>query len=68
MVTRLDGPPTEFLPFNQGNDGAAGNPVNTDGGHRTAYLWEKSGHAKAGWKFWAVISSPDVIKRNRSRK
>lgn len=40
MVTRLDGPATEFLPFNQGNDGAAGNPVNPTG-HRTAYLWER---------------------------
>ena len=30
-----------FLPFNQGNDGGAGNPVNPKGGHRTAYLWEE---------------------------
>ncbi|MDP1586912.1 MAG: type I restriction endonuclease [Prosthecobacter sp.] len=29
MVTKLDGPATRFLPFNLGNDGAAGNP-----GHR----------------------------------
>lgn len=41
MVTKLDGPATTFLPFNQGNDGAAGNPVNAVGGHRTAYLWEQ---------------------------
>ena len=41
MVTRLAGPATAFLPFNLGNDGAAGNPVNPEGGHRTAYLWEK---------------------------
>jgi type I restriction enzyme R subunit len=41
MVTKLEGPATEFLPFNQGDDGAAGNPVNPQGGHRTAYLWEK---------------------------
>jgi type I restriction enzyme, R subunit len=40
MVTKLEGPATVFLPFNQGNDGAAGNPVNPSG-HRTAYLWEK---------------------------
>jgi type I restriction enzyme R subunit len=40
MVTKLDGPATAFLPFNQGNDGAAGNPVNPSG-HPTAYLWEK---------------------------
>ncbi len=41
MVTKLDGPATRFLPFNQGDNGAAGNPVNPSGGHRTAYLWEK---------------------------
>ena len=41
MVTRLDGPSTVFLPFNLGNEGAAGNPVNAAGGHRTAYLWEQ---------------------------
>src|SRR5208283_3542593 len=41
MVTKLDGPATVFLPFNQGAHGAAGNPVNLNGGHRTAYLWEQ---------------------------
>ena len=41
MVTRLDGPATVFLPFNRGNEGGAGNPVNAKGGHRTAYLWEE---------------------------
>ena len=41
MTTKLDGPATRFLPFNQGDDGAAGNPVNPHGGHRTAYLWEQ---------------------------
>jgi len=40
MVTKLEGPATDFLPFNQGNDGGAGNPVNPQG-HRTAYLWEQ---------------------------
>ena len=40
MTTRLDGTATEFLPFNQGDHGASGNPLNPDGGHRTAYLWE----------------------------
>ena len=41
MVTKLAGPATVFLPFNQGDNGGAGNPVNPQGGHRTAYLWEK---------------------------
>ena len=41
MVTRLAGATSTFLPFNQGDNGAAGNPVNPAGGHRTAYLWEQ---------------------------
>jgi type I restriction enzyme R subunit len=40
MVTKLAGPATVFLPFNLGDNGAAGNPVNPKG-HRTAYLWEQ---------------------------
>lgn len=40
MTTRLTGEATRFLPFNKGDDGAAGNPVNPHG-HRTAYLWEE---------------------------
>jgi type I restriction enzyme R subunit len=41
QVTKLLGPAAVFLPFNFGDDGAAGNPVNPGGGHRTAYLWEQ---------------------------
>jgi type I restriction enzyme, R subunit len=41
MTTRLNGTDTQFLPFNQGDRGAAGNPLNPNGGHRTAYLWEQ---------------------------
>ena len=40
MTTRLAGANTDFLPFNQGDDGAAGNPPNPQG-HKTAYLWEQ---------------------------
>lgn len=40
MTTRLQGAHTVFLPFNRGDRGAAGNPPNARGGHRTAYLWE----------------------------
>lgn len=40
MTTRLDGKATRFLPFNKGDDGGAGNPLNPDG-HRTSYLWEE---------------------------
>ncbi|WP_454722777.1 MULTISPECIES: type I restriction endonuclease subunit R [Cupriavidus] len=40
MTTRLAGADTYFLPFNRGNDGAAGNAPNCDG-FATAYLWEE---------------------------
>lgn len=40
MTTRLAGAETFFLPFNLGDNGAKGNPINPNGGHRTAYLWE----------------------------
>jgi type I restriction enzyme R subunit len=40
MTTQLTGAGTKFLPFNRGDHGAAGNPANEQGGHRTAYLWE----------------------------
>lgn len=39
MTTKLEGPATYFLPFNLGNNGAAGNPPNPNG-HPTSYLWE----------------------------
>jgi type I restriction enzyme R subunit len=39
MTTKLAGPSTRFLPFNKGDAGGAGNPLN-EHGHRTAYLWE----------------------------
>lgn len=39
MTTRLAGAQTNFLPFNQGNHGGAGNPLRE--GFRTAYLWEQ---------------------------
>lgn len=40
MVTHLDGPASRFIPFNLGNEGAAGNPPNPNG-HPTSYLWER---------------------------
>lgn len=39
MTTELAGKDTYFLPFNLGNDGHAGNPVNPKGS-ATSYLWE----------------------------
>lgn len=53
MTTKLQGAATTFLPFNLGNDGAAGNPPNPEG-HATAYLWET---------VWARDSWLEIIGR-----
>ena len=53
MTTRLAGPATTFLPFNRGNDGAAGNAPNPEG-FATAYLWEE---------VWARESWLDILHR-----
>ncbi|MGE4345402.1 MAG: type I restriction endonuclease subunit R [Geoalkalibacter sp.] len=41
MATRLSGAKTVFLPFNRGNEGAAGNPPAQDGTYAVRYLWEQ---------------------------
>jgi type I restriction enzyme R subunit len=42
MTTRLAGTATQFLPFNRGDNGGAGNPPDPKGrNYRTAYLWEE---------------------------
>ena len=40
MTTKLAGKDTAFLPFNRGDNGHAGNPVNPHGS-ASAYLWEQ---------------------------
>lgn len=40
MTTKLAGEKTYFLPFNKGNEGRAGNPINPEGS-KTSYLWEQ---------------------------
>jgi type I restriction enzyme, R subunit len=39
MTTKLAGQATYFLPFNKGDYGRSGNPINPEGS-KTAYLWE----------------------------
>ena len=65
MVTKLAGPATVFLPFNQGDNGAAGNPVNPQGGHRTAYLWEKV-WAREGWL--EIIGRYLIAQRDKKKQ
>ncbi|MGP5221602.1 type I restriction endonuclease subunit R [Psychrobacter celer] len=40
MTTRLAAAKTFFLPFNKGNNGGSGNPLNPNG-FKTAYLWQE---------------------------
>ena len=40
MTTHLKGQATYFLPFNRGQNGGAGNPINPDG-YASSYLWEE---------------------------
>jgi type I restriction enzyme R subunit len=53
MTTKLDGPHTRFLPFNKGNKGGAGNPVNPNG-YKTDYLWKE---------VWSKDSWMDILGR-----
>ena len=56
VTTRLAGPRTRFLPFNQGKYGGAGNPPvpPTRGGYATAYLWEDT---------WSRDSVLDLVRQ-----
>ncbi|MGW1799210.1 type I restriction endonuclease subunit R [Streptomyces sp. NPDC001984] len=70
MTTQLDGENTYFLPFNRGNNGGAGNPVN-EHGPATAYLWEQV-MARDTWLdifgstlFVDVKTSTNAITRER---
>lgn len=65
MVTQLTGPATQFLPFNLGNESAAGNPVNAAGGHRTAYLWEQV-WARESWL--EIIGRYLIAQRDRKKQ
>lgn len=64
MVTKLAGQNTVFLPFNRGNDGAAGNPVDPEGGHLTAYLWRQVWQRES----WLEILGRYLIAQRNSKK
>lgn len=64
MVTKLDGADTVFLPFNRGDNGGAGNPVNPHGGHRTAYLWENV----LARESWLEILGRNLIAQRDKKK
>lgn len=64
MVTKLEGAATAFLPFNQGNDGGAGNPPNPKG-HPTAFLWEQV-WARESWL--EILGRYLIAKRDKKKK
>ncbi len=63
MTTRLLGAATTFLPFNKGDEGAAGNPLNPNG-HRTAYLWEEVWARDS----WLEIIGRYIVSKRDSKK
>lgn len=63
MTTKLAGPQTQFLPFNQGNNGASGNPPNSKG-HRTSYLWEQVWERES----WLEILGRYLITQKNDKK
>lgn len=64
MTTKLQGVATRFLPFDQGDGGGAGNPVNPNSGHRTAYLWEEVWARDS----WLEILGRYIVARRDSKK
>ena len=63
MTTRLEGPATRFLPFNRGDNGAKGNPVNPTG-HRTAYLWDEVWQCDS----WLEIIGRYIVAQRDAKK
>lgn len=63
MATRLEGKTTRFLPFNRGDQGGKGNPVNPHG-HRTAYLWEEVWQRDS----WLEILGRYLVTKKNAKK
>ncbi|MEH2594949.1 type I restriction enzyme R subunit [Bradyrhizobium sp. AZCC 1577] len=63
MTTQLAGPATSFLPFNKGDHGAKGNPLNP-AGHRTSYLWEEVWQRDS----WLEIIGRYLVTRRDEKK
>ncbi|KVR83750.1 type I restriction endonuclease subunit R [Burkholderia vietnamiensis] len=64
MTTKLEGTSTYFLPFNRGNEGAAGNVPNPNG-YATAYLWEEV-WARESWL--EILGRYLIVKRDDKKQ
>lgn len=67
MTTKLAGFDTTFLPFDLGDNGAAGNPLNSNG-HRTAYLWEQVWQRDGWLEILGRYMVAEKSKKNRISK
>ena len=63
MATRLTGSSTRFLPFNKGNNGAAGNSPNAKG-FAASYLWEEVWQRES----WLEILGRYLIGKRDNKK
>lgn len=63
MTTKLEGVNTRFLPFNKGDNGGKGNPLN-DHGHRTDYLWKEVWQRDS----WLEIIGRYLVTKRNSKK
>jgi type I restriction enzyme R subunit len=73
MATKLDGENTTFLPFNQGDNGHAGNPARKDKEYPVAYFWESICQRDAWLRVFhsfVYVEKKDVVdlKGNWSKK
>ncbi len=64
MTTRLEGKATTFLPFNKGDGGGKGNPIDPLNGHRTAYLWREVWERES----WLDILGRYLVAERDSKK
>ena len=67
MTTRLAGADTVFLPFNQGDDGGAGNPPNPERPPHRLPVGARCGRATAGWRSSAATWWRSATTRSSSR-
>lgn len=69
MTTHLRGKETDFLPFNKGDEGGAGNPINSHG-LKTDYLWKhiltKNSLASILEKFAQIVDRKDDNGKTKS--
>ncbi|WP_235185435.1 type I restriction endonuclease subunit R [Desulfonatronum thiodismutans] len=63
MATKLEGASTTFLPFDRGDNNAAGNPINPEG-HATSYLWEEVWERES----WLEILGRYIVAMRDSKK